>query len=957
MHLTTPSSPVRHGAASLGLTAKMVITLTAVVWIALTLSSTLNALRFEQSLRQVTTERLEVMVQEAVSAIEQGLDLGLSIEAMPRLEVSMRDLTVHEAGLTSIVVHTCDGEILLRSHPDRPLATLEPARLESPQAGGRVLGRRIDPSGVTLGRQAKDSSGECAAGVAVIFDAEGRMQLVAQTERALFWLWAMATLLIVPAVLVLRWMLRQHERALCVILDDLSALGHGAPTNGLVAGQSTALVGEQEHELMVRYRLARPVLQAVAQGLVLPPSNILTGDAPDNGRRASTLGCADVAPRQGWWRRNLGDPVIAILGLTALTLLIALAVVGAMTAGQLRSVLMPELARKGDVQAMQVQRLVARALDVGVPMQALTGLPDLFKGMASHDRDLAFLAVTDGEGRLVQVAGLAPALFEDLRLVSDPLPPVLQGLGVHLSGGYVITKLDLRDATGQARATVYLGQKGSAMLRPLRENLADLLIVFIVSLCLGFEVMLFVVTVNFSLPLQTTLHMLRDIHARRFAVLHDDITNGTLGRIARQLNALVRQAAARLSIHPRPVHESRLIGVRLLAFLFVLAEELARPVMPLFFSKVAQAGGGAGLQMGAGTVMTVHMAVVALTMPLASIFCNRIGRKRLYLGGALLATVGLIGTGQCENVPALLLCRALSGMGYAATFVACQAFVIESTGKDNRARGTALMVSGITLADICGPAIGGIVSDWLGPSLLFALGGATAGLAALLLSRLMGPSVENTELPPRLTLKALTGTLFNGAFVSLLLLAAVPAKLVLGGLLYFLVPLALQEFGANASQVGRTIVLYGLTGLVAGPLFARLTDRLQRPLAAVVGGGVLTAVGAMPLLHAQSVGQVALAVLALGLGQALSIPALMTAALSVSQPAVQAHGTGPVLAVFRLVERLGGACGPLLASLLSTAYGVRTAMSLLGCYALASVLLLLAVRAWPRGSAPAIDHA
>jgi hypothetical protein len=33
-------------------------------------------------------------------------------------------------------------------------------------------------------------------------------------------------------------------------------------------------------------------------------------------------------------------------------------------------------------------------------------------------------------------------------------------------------------------------------------------------------------------------------------------------------------------------------------------------------------------------------------------------------------------------------------------------------------------------------------------------------------------------------------------------------------------------------------------------------------------------------------------------------------------------------------------------------------MSLLGCYALASVLLLLAVRAWPRGgSAPAIDHA
>ena len=82
----------------------------------------LNALRFEQTLRQITTERFEVMVQEAVSAVEQGL--------------------------TSIVVHICGGEILLRSYPDRSLATLEPARL----ASGRAPRRRIDPSGVTLGR-------------------------------------------------------------------------------------------------------------------------------------------------------------------------------------------------------------------------------------------------------------------------------------------------------------------------------------------------------------------------------------------------------------------------------------------------------------------------------------------------------------------------------------------------------------------------------------------------------------------------------------------------------------------------------------------------------------------------------------------------------------------------------------------------------------------------------------
>jgi hypothetical protein len=83
-----------------------------------------------------------------------------------------------------------------------------------------------------------------------------------------------------------------------------------------------------------------------------------------------------------------------------------------------------------------------------------------------------------------------------------------------------------------------------------------------------------------------------------------------------------------------------------------------------------------------------------------------------------------------------------------------------------------------------------------------------------------------------------------------------------------------------------------------------------------------------------------LAVAALGLGQALSIPALMVAVLSMAGPAVARHGQGPVMAVMRLLERLGGAVGPLVAGGLAMSFGASLSMSLMGAYALASALLL-----------------
>ena len=65
----------------------------------------------------------------------------------------------------------------------------------------------------------------------------------------------------------------------------------------------------------------------------------------------------------------------------------------------------------------------------------------------------------------------------------------------------------------------------------------------------------------------------------------------------------------------------------------------------------------------------------------------------------------------------------------------------------------------------------------------------------------------------------------NGRFVALLLLTAVPSKLLLSGALFFLVPLVASQLGANQAEVGRLIILYGVAGFVLSSPFARLADR------------------------------------------------------------------------------------------------------------------------------------
>src|SRR4029078_12187034 len=88
--------------------------------------------------------------------------------------------------------------------------------------------------------------------------------------------------------------------------------------------------------------------------------------------------------------------------------------------------------------------------------------------------------------------------------------------------------------------------------------------------------------------------------------------------------------------------------------------------------------------------------------------------------------------------------------------------------------------------------------------------------------------------------------------------AAVPAKIVLTGFLYYSVPLYLNALGSDKSDTAGIMMAYGLAIILLSPGLAGLADRLGHRRWFVVAGGYVAALGVATLCFIDSTMGVAL---------------------------------------------------------------------------------------------------
>ncbi len=660
--------------------------------------------------------------------------------------------------------------------------------------------------------------------------------------------------------------------------------------------------------------------------------------------------------------------------------------------------LVPELDRKAWLISSSLATKIARALDYGVPLESLAGVDTYFDDILRQTEGISYLALSHSDGRLIVSRGVdGKALqhgisgsFRDIE--SSPGKPISITLpegtvGQHGAVEFRHTSAKVLQQEKTAVALLHVGVDPGYAERKVADLKYDVVIVLLASLLIGFEILLIVLSRNFIAPLQEVAGRLERMARGDFRQLPSSgrgsvaaVLSARLEQITGRVNEAYAQLQASLLKRPHglsspPIIEALealrsrfrlgttsafaaagsldLVRVRILTFVFMFASMLSRPFLPAYLQEVADQSSMLPPELSASIPMAVYLGVMALSMPYAGRWSDVYGRRKSYLLGASLMAVGLCGTLLAWNFWGLVVARAIEGAGYACLYMACQGYVVDNTDTDNRSSGFSMFVSAIMMAEICAPAVGGVLADSMGFRGVLAVA-TLLSLVTLPLGWKLLPDVSS----PRLVRASsdapaaagagsgVGGLLRNSRFMAIALFAAVPAKLLYNGFLIFLIPVVLTKFGSSTSEIGRFAIMYGIIAMVTMPVFSRIVDRYRCHFLLLIAGGLIAGAGMLPIVFDASPAMTLIGIIGLGLGQSMSISSQLTLITRTVSAAVGGESIGSALGVFRLIERVGGALGPLVAGVIALRMGAVSAVAILGAMMMASIVICFLTLTW-----------
>jgi predicted MFS family arabinose efflux permease len=630
------------------------------------------------------------------------------------------------------------------------------------------------------------------------------------------------------------------------------------------------------------------------------------------------------------------------LGAMALGIAVAIIACAAVAYVAFERELRPETLRKAESVGRSIEALVAKTVRWQIPLEKIPGFDDLFAQIQKENPELAWIAIRS-EGRVLYSRGDARLAKAAEGIVQMPL------------------------ISAEAPAILEIAVDPAWVGGLFREMLLDMAVILVVALVITMELALYMAGGGILRSLGVLAFSLQAAGAGQFdrvrTVEADGEAQRLLAELKAQIDALAERYAkvgAALSASAKerfrwptqpvqPVgryNTANILGaMRAPFFLFLFAEDLSRSFLPLFAGSLPMGAVEIPVHLVVSLPITIFMLVVALSQPVLGNWSERIGRRRAFLAGAALGCAAHFLSAMAPSFGVLLALRAAAGLAWAVTFVAAQGFVIDHTDRNTRTRGLAVFVGIIMAASIGGPSIGGILADGLGPRWTFAIGGALA-LAATLLAWRDLPRARDAQGAPRVThLRDYAAALANPRFALLLAFAAIPAKVILIAYLFFLLPLYVADAGHNAAMAGRIIMLYSVMTVLLVPVTTELIERIQRvrgtrPHAAFVAAGLaLSGIGGLLMLLPAGLASAVGLVVLLGIAQALSIAPQASMVADVSGVYAKRVGESTIYGVYRLVERLGNAAGPIIAAFLLRSAGFETAFAAIGAAVLACAVI------------------
>lgn len=353
---------------------------------------------------------------------------------------------------------------------------------------------------------------------------------------------------------------------------------------------------------------------------------------------------------------------------------------------------------------------------------------------------------------------------------------------------------------------------------------------------------------------------------------------------------------------------------------------------------------GRSLGAGAGAlswVLAVYFAAYAVTLFPGGRLVDRLGSRRLALGGLGLFALGSVLGALAPSLGILLVSRVVQGVGAGLVSPAALAGAVSGFPPERRGAALGIWGAGSGIANLLGPLLGGLLTVGLGWRANWWALVPLAAAAAVAIWTLVPRSVHDDESPE-------LGGLRQRVVAAAALVATLTFMILIGT--FFIAQQYLQQVqGYSALGAGAALVFVALLVAIAAPLAGRLADARDERWPALAGfAAAALGLGALGLPWVPLHGPIDLPLLGLiGFGLGLLFAPTSRAALN----AVSKGRHGRVSSVLSAGRLVGAAAGAGLAGL-ALAPGVTSANVHAALLAAAGVCLLVGM---PAAAALAAD--
>jgi MFS family permease len=344
--------------------------------------------------------------------------------------------------------------------------------------------------------------------------------------------------------------------------------------------------------------------------------------------------------------------------------------------------------------------------------------------------------------------------------------------------------------------------------------------------------------------------------------------------------------------------QRRLFGVLFVAlFTAMLGAGVIAPTMPLYASTLGAGGLGLGLVFSAFSISR------AVFMPFTGKLSDRRGRKVFIVTGLTIYTVASLGYLWSGSVVELIWTRAMHGIGAAMIVPIAAAVIGDLSPKGQEGAMMGRFNVALFLGYGAGPLLGGVVQQGWGLSAAFLVMGGLSLVSLVLVATIL-PGQTVVEKNKRRQVSKLRTLLQIHKFRGLIAFRFTNA-VCRASILAFL-PVYIKRLDVNNAEVGFLVALNILLAGVVQHGFGKLADKMSRRFLLALGN-VLTAVSLLCVPLANSVLDLVILGIVMGLGSGVAYPAAGALVTELGRD----HGMGNLNGFFNLAMSLGMILGPL----------------------------------------------